>query len=330
MKKIFTLLVLSSLVFQSCNKGPQIVSNKAIDAALLKTIAQKNDSLVEAMGSSNMTVFKAIGSTDFLKHLQASTRNVSWAFRENYVNGKYKVFDQHHVINPQAKNKLEIPSEELGYIYTYVNQEKETFVSLIKLPFIHQDYMLSMVYGKAADGKWKLNEMDLTPLGRYDKTPPDYYNAAKEFETKGLLFDAHYNAGSAVEWNKDIEGNLAFDNQKEMKLYAATLEKKLKQKYTFPKVLKDIKTQPSIVNVGIITAVEGNFPAVYYDTKLPIEDTVALKAEYMSMRTIVPKLYPDCNFNTKYVFYRPGKMVQNQDGQYERVNHNFKYERVKQ
>lgn len=315
MKKTTHLLALILLIItlQSCS-SPVTQANTTIDPKLRITIKAKNDSLVVAMTNSNLKIFKALGSDDFVDHLQANTRNVVWAFREHYVKDSYSVYDEYLIKDPSVGDKIEIPSAAHGYTYTCVNEDEETYVSLLKLPFIHQDYLLSILYGHKKGGQWKINEMAITPVGRYGNTPFDFYELAKKNELKGLLFDAYFNAGTAVEWAKDVEGRIVYNNQKEMKLYKMTLERKLNDKYKFPKTLNQIATHPSITSIEVITVVEGMFPVVVYDTNVPFSNTATLEAEYESIREIVPKLYPDCNFNRDHVLFRATQVVPDPHG----------------
>lgn len=326
MKRIFALLLLTALTFTSCNNDEQIILADKIDSKVQKIIASKNDSLIQAMRASNLSIYKAIGTDDFKKNLQSRTRNVAWAFRKQYTDGSYKVFDQYHIINGVKTSRAEITSATKGYTFKWTNVGKETYISMLKLPFIHQDYLLILQYVNNGSGKWQINRMDITPVGRYGLTPTDFLAEAKKMEKDGHILDAYFYAGTAVAWCEDIEGDIVFNVATEAQGYKEELAEVLNKKYPFPKEVTQIKTRPVITDVSVKTAVEGMFPMVVYESAIE-GDSLALVSEYEQLRRLVPRMYPDMDFNKKYVVYTVVRNQPDGSGGIKQVSNEFRYKK---
>jgi hypothetical protein len=277
------------------------------------------------MRTSNLSIYKALGTDDFNKNIQSRTRNVSWAFRKQYTDGSYKVYDQYHIIDGIKTRRSEITSADKGYTFKWTNTAKETYISMLKLPFVLQDYLLILQYVNNGSGKWQIHRMDITPVGRYGYTPYDFLQEAKKLEKKKLLLDAYFYADTAIEWSKDIEGDIAYNVADEAADYKKDLAKILNKKYPFPTEIKDMKSRPVITDVTVKTAVEGMFPMVVYKTKLT--DSIAMVREYEELRTIAPKMYPDMDFSKKYAVYIATKNVSGSEDNEQLQMHEFRYKK---
>lgn len=325
MKRIFTLLILAALTLMSCNNDEKIILSDKINTKVQQLIKSKNDSLIQAMRTSNLDIYKALGTEDFNKNIQSRTRNVSWAFRKQYTDGSYKVYDQYHIIDGIKTRRSEITSTNKGYTFKWTNTAKETYISMLKLPFVLQDYLLILQYVNDGSGKWQIHRMDITPVGRYGLTPYDFLQEAKKLEKKKLLLDAYFHAVTAIEWSKDIEGDIAYNIADEAEDYKKDLAAGLNKKYPFPTEVKDMKSRPIITDVTVKTAVEGMFPMVVYQTKL--SDSIAMVKEYEELRTIAPKMYPDMDFTKRYAVYVMTKNMPDGRGGTELKSHEFRYKK---
>jgi len=326
MKRIFTLLFLAVLTLTSCNDDEKIILSDKIDQKVQDVIKSKNDSLIKAMMTSDMHIYKALGTEDFKKNIPSRTRNVSWAFRKQYTNGTYKVYDQYHIIDGIKTKRSEITSIGKGYTFKWTNVSKETYISMLKLPFVLQDYLLILQYTSDGSGKWQIHRMDITPVGRYDLTPYDFLAEAKKLQKKGLNLDAYYYAGTAIEWSKDIEGDIVFDVAGDAQDFKDELADVLNEKYRFPKEVTQIASKPVITEVTVKTAVEGVFPMIVYKTKLPI-DSPALEKEYEELRRVAPRMFPDMDFTKKYAFYLATQDLPDGLGGQKQEVKEFKYKR---
>ncbi|MNK06463.1 hypothetical protein D3C87_243620 [compost metagenome] len=94
--KIRLLLLFTVLTLQSCMSGSgETLANEKIDSKLRDIIKSKNDSLLHAMSYSDLKIYKALGSDEFVKHLQAKIRNIVWLYRKGYLDNQYTIFDEY-------------------------------------------------------------------------------------------------------------------------------------------------------------------------------------------------------------------------------------------
>ncbi|WP_116787982.1 hypothetical protein [Flavobacterium psychrotrophum] len=325
MKKIIILLFLTIITVTSCSNDEKIILSEKIASEVQQVIKLKNDSLIQAMMRSDLKIYKALGTDDFKKNIQSRTRNVSWAFRKQYTDGSYNIYDQYYIINGTKTKRSEIISADKGYTFKWTNVSKETYISMLKLPFVLQDYLLILQYVNDGSGKWLIHRMDITPVGRYGLTPFDFLEEAKKLEKKNFLLDAYFYTDTAIEWSKDIEGDIAYNIANEAQDYKKELAKILNKKYPFPIEVKEMKSRPLITDLTIKTAAEGMFPMIIYKTNL--SDSISMVKEYEELRLIAPKIYPDMDFSKKYAVYVMTKNVPDGHGGAELKSHEFRYKK---
>lgn len=312
MKIRLLLLLCFAAVLQSCN-SETITSNKDISEQLRSTIKSKNDSLLVAMQTSSIKVYKALGTEKFIKHLQAKTRNVVWLYREGYLNNSYTVYDEYDVKLSKPFKYVDIPSEEKKYSFKYMAEEKETYVSLLKATLYSNDYLLVVVYNKTDKG-WKINDIDVTMFGHLNKTPKDYYDLAKESEKKGKIIDAFNYADIAVTSIDKAQSMLTFDEEKSMKLYKDKLLSKLEDKYKFPAPVEDIKTLPEVENIQFAFTKEEMLPLITYRTMIPLSDSTRVIDEFNFVKVRIKDMYPDMDFNKNRILYNIENVHVGRDG----------------
>jgi len=299
--KIRILLLVSFIaLLQSCN-SETIKANKNISEKLRETIKSKNDSLLVAMQTSNLKIYKTLGTEKFIKHLQAETRNVVWLYREGYLNNEYTIYDEYEIKLPKAFKYIEIPSEEKKYTFKYLSEEKETYVSLLKTSLYQNDYLLAVVYNLTDKG-WKINDIEVSMFGHLNKTAKEYYDMAKKADEKGMLIDAFQYANVAVVSIDQAESMLKFDEEKSIKLYRDKLNGKLENKYKFPAPIEDIRSQPEVTAVEYALTKEGLFPQITYRTTIPLKDSTRVVDEFNFVKVRVKDMYPDMDFNRKILY----------------------------
>lgn len=312
--KIRLLLLFAVLTLQSCMSGSgETVANEKIDSKLRNIIKAKNDSLLHAMSYSDLKIYKALGSDDFVKHLQAKTRNVVWLYRKGYLDNQYTIFDEYYSNNSKRLTQVKIPSEEKGYTFSYVNDEKETYVSLLTTSLYQNDYLLVVIYGLTDKG-WKINDIEVSMFGHYKKNAKQYYDIAKQYEEKGFLIDAFQNADLSLISIREAESMLKFDDEKSIELYRTKLAYNINKKYKFPLPLEDIKTRPEILGIEYVLTKEGMFPVINYKTLLPLNDIVKLEDEYKLLKEKAKGIYTDLNFNKKAIEYRACSTLPDEKG----------------
>jgi hypothetical protein len=317
------LLLLSFFALQGCMFGSgDLTANNEIDVKLRETIKTKNDSLLKAMATSDLKIYKALGSENFVKYLQANIRNVVWPYRNGYLDSKYTIFDEYYSEQSVSSTEVKIPSEEHGYTLSYVNEEEKTYVSLLKTSLYQNDYLLMVIYGLTDKG-WKINELEITMFGHYGKTAKDFYELAKKKEEEKFLIDAFGYADLAMVSIEEGEERLKFDDQKRMGLYRDKLKKELSEKYKFPKPIEDIRTQPEILGIETVTTKEGIYPVISYASGIPLKDSLALEDEYNVLKGKVKDIYPDLDFNKKYIYYKACNKLNDQNGNSYMESHDF-------
>lgn len=312
--KLRLLALFIVAVLQSCMSGTgETVANEKIDSKLRNIIKAKNDSLLHAMSYSDLKIYKALGSDDFVKHLQAKTRNVVWLYRKGYLDNQYTIFDEYYNNKSKPLTQVKIPSEEKGYTFSYVNAEKETYVSLLTTSLYQNDYLLVVIYGLTDKG-WKINDIEVSMFGHYKKTAKQYYDIAKQYEEKGFILDAFQNADLALISINESESGVKFDDEKRIQLFHAKLAHKINKKYKFPLPLDDIKTGPEIIGIEYALTKEGMFPVINYKTLIPLDDIIKLEDEYKLVKEKVKGIYTGLDFNKRAVGYRACSTVPDENG----------------
>lgn len=293
------------------------IANDKIDSKLRTTIKSKNDSLLNAMSNSDLKAYKALASEKFIKHLQAKTRNFVWLYRVGYLDNKYTIFDEFYNNSSKPLVQIKIASEKNGYSFSFVNEDKETYVSVLKTSLYQNDYLLIVTYGRTDKG-WRITDIEASMFGHYGKTAKEYYEMAQQREKDGKLIDAVLYADLAVASIKESETMVKFDDEENMEPYQSKLRSKLNEKYKFPRKLDGIDTQPEIMNIEYKLTKEGMFPMIVYKTTIPVKDEEKLKTEYEQVKTKAKSIFIEMDFNKQIVFYKaynvlPNKIENTQD-----------------
>lgn len=315
MKKIIAFLAVCSLLLISCNKEVKLLPQSAIDKNTRQTIRRKNDSLIQALQTSNLKIYKALGTDEFNKHLQARTLNIAMMFRRLYLDGTYKVYDEHIVTNKKGQSELKFDNPELGYRYLSISKGEQTYVSMLKMLVTDQDYLLICCYAKQTNGDWKINKLEITPIGRYGLTPKEMYAEAVKAKEKNEFLDAYYNARMTLDWIKsfdDLKSPLQFNLKEEAEELKDEMADKLNNKYKFPLTINQLPGKPVITDISKKLTTKGIFPCVVYESSLG-NDEAAMELEYEQLREIAPKLFPDMDFKKQYAVY---KVTYHQTGDY--------------
>lgn len=315
MKKVIVLLAVFGLLFTSCTPKSEVIPQAQIDKKLRNTIKQKNDSLIQALQTSNLKIYKAMGTDDFIKHLQARTLNIAMMFRRWYLDGTYEVYDENIVKNGKGLAEIKFENPDLGYSYLSINKDKETYVSMLKMPTAEQDYLLICCYSNDGDNKWKINKLEITPVGRYGVTPPQMYDDAEKAKQNGKFLDAYYNAKMTLDWVKsfdDLKSPIKFALKDKAEKLKDEMKDKLNETYKFPITVKALPGKPVITDISKKLTTKGVFPCVVYESTLG-EDEAAMELEYEQLREIAPKLFPDMDFKKQYAVYH---VTYNQTGDY--------------
>jgi hypothetical protein len=307
MSKLKTLLkgtiVIVILLLQSCN-GTETLTDNEIDPKLKEVISQKNDSLLAAMSNSDLQAFKALGSPDFVKFLRSRIESSVWAFRKGILTTDYKVYKQYHTKHSNTNSYAKLESEEDKFTLTYKNNTKETYVALLETSYMGiGDYLVTVIY-ELYGNQWKVNHVDVGLLGQFGKNAGEYYELAKQKQKEGYLIDALFYSDVAVSCLEPAGKMLVYDDADKMKFYQEEWQNTVSSKYKFPQFVSGVKSNPQIVQLKPVVNTEGMFPMFSYVTPVPLSDKEVLKLEFEDIKREVRKLYPDLDFNAKYIYYR--------------------------
>ncbi|AXG75042.1 hypothetical protein DVK85_12710 [Flavobacterium arcticum] len=282
----------------------ETLANEKIDKNLKETIKAKNDSLLSALSNSDMKTFKTLGSPDFVKHLQGRIENAVWAFRKGYLKTDYEVYDEYYNKHGKAPNNSKIESEKRQYTFSFTNNAKETYISLLKTSYNNLgDYLITIIYEKI-DGKWKLDYIHLDPLGQFGNNAQDYFDIAQQKEKEGFVIDAFFNVDIAGSCLTPAEKMLKYNNEERILFYQKTWQEQIKSEYKFPQPLRNISSVPMVAELRPINNREGMFPLFSYETKVPVEDTIILEMEFEEVKREIKRIYTGLDFDKKYIYYR--------------------------
>ncbi|KGO92314.1 hypothetical protein [Flavobacterium subsaxonicum] len=298
MKKIALLLLTFSALY-SCS-SPVVETDEKIDAKLRNTLKTKTDSVFEAVTTSNQKIYKAVASDDFFKHLQASIRNVVMPFRNGFFKPEFTVYKQYHVTTTRGE-KIDIPSDKEGFTFSYVPDQTETYVSLLKVSSHQFDYLIALIYGND-NNQWKLYQMDLMFLGNFNQTVQNMYDTAKKKEADGYLLDAYVFASAANDCVREEHQNLSWNNKAAIEDYYKALDEQVNETYKFPIALNSIISKPTLLEIKAQVIYPETVPAIFYHTSISKEDTIALKRENVAIRAEVRKIFKGLNFNKSMVY----------------------------
>jgi hypothetical protein len=303
MKKIILLLLLAISMLQSCSNA-EIIANDAIDVALRQTIKIKNDSLMQAMANNDYSAYMALGAPKFTDKLLANSRKVASPFRNHFYKPEYVMYDEYYIKDVKPWNTTELKSEKHKYTYTFLNNEKESYISLLKASGYQFDVLVTVKYG-LIDKKWKICGLDINHFGNFGTTVADFYKLAKENEAKGRLLNAYTFARNALEGiSNDEEANLKWDEEYDIKFYSRKLEMEVRKKYNMPFVLTNVATRPTLLYIEPRAILEGIVPAISYHTNIDMNDTEALDTENAAIKRELHRIFKnDINFR-KTIVYR--------------------------
>lgn len=299
----FTLLT----VLQSCSKSADTLTDNQIDSKLRHTIKVKNDSLFQAMIKSDAASLKQLGSPYFIKYMHSKVGNdlAIRAFRRGALDLKTNtVLHEYHIKHDKAPDNNVLEAEKEGYTFSFMNNEKETYVCMIKSKFnTTDDYLIITMYG-LVDGQWKLNDIKIGFYGVYDKNAQNFYNMAEKAKDDDYIIDAFMYYDAANNLKSPIGEMIKYKWGDDAKKYAKLMQMIVAKKYTFPQTLDKIKSQPIVENIAPSKNARGLYPIITYRTFVAVEDTVALKKEYEQVKAEVKKIYTGLNFERDFTYYR--------------------------
>ena len=321
-KYTFLLFVIASLALQGCMyQQAESIANKDIDPKLREIIKAKNDSLFNALSNSSSKVLEKLGSPKFVKFMHSRLEGVIWPFRKGYLTTDYVVYDEFYNHHSTVPDNSVIAAPQKGYTFTFQNQQKETYVSLLKCTYQDmEDYVVAVIYSNI-NGEWKIEEIKAGQLGIYGKTPNDLYNEAQQLNEKGFSIDAISHIDAANSFLDPLENMLKYDEDKRIRYYQKDWAEKLNSTVILPYELREIHSKPVIGGITSVKNTEGFYPLINYITIVPVQDTLALGREFERVKAETEKAFPQIDFKQKYIYYR----AYNKDPETDILNKNYTF-----
>jgi hypothetical protein len=183
-----------------------------------------------------------------------------------------------------------------AYTIKFLKLTSQTHVSLI-LPLAENDQLLLLcVYGKYKDG-WKLDILDIGEYKIFGKSPIDYYKMAKKEYSENNLIGAKLNMEILEACENPGKQIFKYLNKQKWDMFDALLENQINLKYVFPIKISNIASGPEILKIKPVVINQHVCPNIYYLSKIPLDDTIALRKENNLIQANILNTFPNINKN---------------------------------
>lgn len=310
--KIFLLsFFLFLLILQSCTVDTTGTwKNDRINPEVKNQIAVLNKKLFKSLVAADITSAKKLMAPILIENSEKEISAIVGAFNENYKTTEYQVLDEYYTKN-SGKNVTNVLLSARGdasdYKIAYLALNEEMYVSILVSKNLPVNFLIMAAYGKYNDG-WKLNILQVGNYSILDKNATDFYKTALEQYKKGNLINAADQIIVASEIAHPAESHFSFNSDSEMQAFYSKVLKEVDNKYKFPMVLNNIKTEPSIfsINPQVLTVgnLKGVFPMIKYQSKIKLSDTIALKTENLEIQKSIVSKVSGIDKNNALVFYQ--------------------------
>ena len=217
--------------------------------------------------------------------------------------GKNVLLDEYYIVHPTPEEislktfKYDINS----YTLSYVPLTQERYMALFTVKYGVDKWLLTAVYNKYKYG-WKVAELELEPYTIDGKTSPELCKQAQAEYDKGYLI----NAMNLMDLSRKClmpNSIWRYDELDEMDAFYGKLLTEADTKFPFPIIIRQLPTQPSIFKIFNQDKGDGNYPMIYYISKVSLKNEAAVKAEHEAMKKVIGETMPGINKNNKYVYY---------------------------
>jgi hypothetical protein len=298
-------MVLTALIFQSCHLSTsKFEKDQSIDAATRQEIKNLNDKLFEGITKNDLTTVQSLLSPGLLEKFGNDTNKLINVISSRQINN-YSILDEYSVQASGSKINIVLPSgstQDNDYTFTFESPNKDSYVSLLLLNNLNNQFLLTAVYGKYKN-EWKLNILKFGEYSFLGKTAYDYFIMAKQSAEKSYLIDAVNNILVSIDLLQPSGSYFHFLNEKEIKEFGDSLLQQVNNRYKFPMTLSGIKTQPQLFRIFPQVMEDGFFPMVYYRTGINLKDTTSLKLEKLKIRKVVDSIFTGIDKDKKFIFY---------------------------
>lgn len=163
--------------------------------------------------------------------------------------------------------------------------------------------MITVIY-ELHDGKWKVNKVNVGLMGQFGKNAAENFAIAKQYKEEGHLVNALFYCDIARGCMDPADNMLKYEDADRMEYYSKQWADELNKKYPMPTFLENVSSTPQIVDIKPVVNPEGIFTMISYRTAVPLSDEEVINMEYNDIKKEMRKVFPDIDFNQKYVYYR--------------------------
>lgn len=211
----------------------------------------------------------------------------------------YSLLDEYYIVHKyQGRQHMNVDPR---YNLDYIAVTEEMYMAFFLPKSGDDQYMISVVYSKYKYG-WRVTQIGLEQYTINGKTAPQLYQQAKAEYSQGYYTDALNTMDLATKCTSPTP-YWQYSNEKEMSdFYVKAIETSTAKSH-FPIVVNTIPTAPQIIRVINQSIPEGTFPAVYYQSKINLNDTSALRKENIALRKEIEHFIPGITKNKKCLLY---------------------------
>lgn len=296
-------VVFLSFVLQSCGPGdPGTWRNDEINSGKRNDFHELNSQLFKALKNGNAHDVENMASKELLES-NAFNRTMELVANRLKTND-YNVFDEYYIIH-KLRGIQTINAANLGinnYTLNYEAVTEEMYIVLFTPKTGLNKYMISVGYAKYDYG-WRICSLGVEPYTAEGKTAPELFKDAKTQYNKGYLADAVNTMTLALDCLHPGQQMWQYPGDHDMRMFYITTSDEANNKYKFPLVMKQIPTQPQIFRITTQAMPEGTFPTIYYQSKINLKDTNAIKREHEDVKKVIGSIIPGIDKEKKYVLY---------------------------
>lgn len=299
---LLTAMLLVAAMLQSCGPGdPGVFKNGQIKPGKLNDFHQLDNILFDALKTNKVSDAENLMSKTLLS--AGDYKRTFEMASSQCRSGSYDILDEYYIINYKPSDTHTIPTTAAdGNKYTFycTTITEEMYVAFMVPKAKGDKYLLTAVFCKYDYG-WKLNDLEFEPYTITGKTAPQLYKLAKKQYDKNYIVDAYISMSLVY---KCMRPNILwiYPQNKEMEELNGMLVDVMNS-YTYPLVMKNVKTKPKIFQVTHLTTDEGVFPSIEYVTTIDINNTDALEKEKEEMKDHIGKSFPGIDKDKKYIYF---------------------------
>lgn len=298
-----TIFLCSFVLHVSLNNDRQ---NGNIDTNAQKQINTLNTKLLLNLKNNNVTAVKQMMSKILIDSSRTSIDSMVKEINHNLSNTEFQVLNGFYINKPTTRfvNHVYKKSGSINdYEITYLALNKEIYITLLKPATQRSNIILLVCYGKYASG-WKINMLYGGINSIFNKTAPDYYRDALNEYKKGNLINAVDMVSASQEISRPLGALFRYTIDDSIRNFRTRIINEANTFYHFPMTI-NIGSRPLIYRIAPqqLDDLQGIYPIVNYITKIPLQDSAALKTEKDSIQKVIGSIFKGIDTGNKYIIY---------------------------